>query len=271
LCRRSAREQSDLCHRSARGESENGGRQCDFRRAKSGESEKAERNRCEQSEKAERNGKQSEAKARQSEARSARARSEPRCEQSDERSESCECVSAPRSTTCCASCGKVCASGVVEHTTDDGDTREAAGELLCETTLSSLDAAIVTRRRRRMTSFAFPSGARQRARLYTSDALCDDGGPAPSTQTAPTAPTARTAAPPRFPPPLPMCAETCNWASDADSDDVGGPGAELGTDCCRQGRQRRLLGSAFIGRSGHCHGYARLAVSVPPRPSALPT
>jgi hypothetical protein len=88
----------------------------------------------------------------------ARARSEPRCEQSDERSESCECVSAPRSTTCCASCGKVCASGVVEHTTDDGDTREAAGKLLCATTLSSFDAAIVTRRRRRMTSFAFPSG-----------------------------------------------------------------------------------------------------------------
>ena len=92
----------------------------------------------------------------QSEAR--RALSEPRCEQSDERSESCECVSAPRSTTCCASCGKVCASGVVEHTTDDGDTREAAGKLLCATTLSSFDAAIVTRRRRRMTSFAFPSG-----------------------------------------------------------------------------------------------------------------
>ena len=88
---------------------------------------------------------------------SARA-SEPRCEHSDERSESCECVSAPRSTTCCASCGKVCASGVVEHTTDDGDTREAAGKLLCATTLSSFDAAIVTRRRRRMTSFAFPSG-----------------------------------------------------------------------------------------------------------------
>ena len=37
-------------------------------------------------------------------------------------------------------------------------------------------------------------GARQWARLYTSDALCDDGGPAPSTQTSPTAPTARTAA-----------------------------------------------------------------------------
>ena len=26
-----------------------------------------------------------------------------------------------------------------------------------------------------------------------------------------------------------------------------------------------------VGRSGHCHRYARLAVSVPPRPSALPT
>ena len=33
-------------------------------------------------------------------------------------------------------------------------------------------------------------GARQRALLYTSDSLCDDGGPAPSTQTASTAPTA---------------------------------------------------------------------------------
>ena len=67
--------------------------------------------------------------------------------------------------------------------------------VLCATTLSSLDAAVVTRRRRRMTSFAFPSGgARHRARLYTSDAICDDGGQAPSTQTAPTAPTARTAA-----------------------------------------------------------------------------
>jgi hypothetical protein len=26
-----------------------------------------------------------------------------------------------------------------------------------------------------------------------------------------------------------------------------------------------------VGRSGHCHRYARLAVSVPPRPSSLPT
>ena len=56
-------------------------------------------------------------------------------------------------------------------------------------------------------------GARQRARLYTSDALCDDGGPAPSTQTASTAPTARTAAracrpPPRWRP-APRTASEC--------------------------------------------------------------
>ena len=47
---------------------------------------------------------------------------------------------------------------------------QAAGKLpcTCTTTLSSLDAAVVTRRRRRETSFAFPSGgARQRARLPT--------------------------------------------------------------------------------------------------------
>jgi hypothetical protein len=127
-----------------------GGRSKRFSRAKTGELAKKDF-------KAKRNGEQSEAKATERSEESARA-SEPRCEQSDERSESCECVSAPRSTTCCASCGKVCASGVVEHTTDDGDTREAAGKLLCATTLSSFDAAIVTRRRRRMTSFAFPSG-----------------------------------------------------------------------------------------------------------------
>ena len=127
---------------------ENGGGQSDFRERKRGDSRKRT--------KAKRNGEQSEANAKQSEARRARARANHA--QSDERSESCECVSAPRSTTCCASCGKVCASDVVEHTTDDGDTREAAGKLRCATTLSSFDAAIVTRRRRRMTSFAFPSG-----------------------------------------------------------------------------------------------------------------
>ena len=35
---------------------------------------------------------------------------------------------------------------------------QAAGKLPCATTLSSLDAAVVTRRRHRVTSFAFPSG-----------------------------------------------------------------------------------------------------------------
>jgi len=45
---------------------------------------------------------------------------------------------------------------------------QAAGKLPCATTLSSLDAAVVTRRRRRVTSFAFPSGGgRQRERLPT--------------------------------------------------------------------------------------------------------
>jgi len=154
-----ALEQSDVCGRSARGRAicdggmgENGGSQSDFRVRKRGNSRK----RIKESETVSRNPERCESVEERSE-ESARA-SEPRCEQSDERSESCECVSAPRSTTCCASCGKVCASGVVEHTTDDGDTREAAGKLLCATTLSSFDAAIVTRRRRRMTSFAFPSG-----------------------------------------------------------------------------------------------------------------
>jgi len=38
------------------------------------------------------------------------------------------------------------------------ESLQAAGKLLCATTLSSLDAAVVTRRRHRVTSFAFPSG-----------------------------------------------------------------------------------------------------------------
>jgi hypothetical protein len=60
---------------------------------------------------------------------------------------------------------KRCGRGVAEPSPEyDGDTREAAGKLLCATTLSSLDAAIVMRRRRRMTSFAFPSGGRARQR-----------------------------------------------------------------------------------------------------------
>ena len=46
--------------------------------------------------------------------------------------------------------------------------------------------------------------------------------------------------PPRFPPPLPMCTETCNWASDADCDG-GGPGSEF-----RQAPGRRHCGLGTI-------------------------
>ena len=107
------------------------------------------------------------------------------------------------------------------------ESLEAAGKLPCATTqLSSLNAAVVTRRRRRVTSFAFPSGSRQRARLYTSDSLCNDGGPEYAdsiygTDCADCGPRF-----PRIPPPPPICAETCNWASDADCDD-GSPGSEF--------------------------------------------
>ena len=54
--------------------------------------------------------------------------------------------------------------------------------------------------------------------IYGSDCWCADCGP-------------------RFPPPPPICAETCNWASDADCDD-GGPGsgsARPGPTACGTG------------------------------------
>ena len=41
-------------------------------------------------------------------------------------------------------------------------SNKAAGKLPVVTTLSLLNTVVVTRRRRRVTSFAFPSGARQR-------------------------------------------------------------------------------------------------------------
>ena len=102
-----------------------------------------------------------------------------------------------------------------------------------------LDAAVVTRRRRRVTSFAFPSGGaptgaslhlrlplrRRRPGAEYADSIygtdCADCGP-------------------RFPPPPPICAETCNWASDADCDD-GGPGFRpaLGRRHC--GPDHRLM------------------------------
>ena len=108
------------------------------------------------------------------------------------------------------------------------ESLQAAGKLPCATTLSSLDAAVVTRRRRRVTSFAFPSGGaptgaslhlrlplrrrrpRRRVRYEYADCIygtdCADCGP-------------------RFPRQPPICAETCNWASD-DCDDCG-PGSEF--------------------------------------------
>ena len=85
------------------------------------------------------------------------------------------------------------------------ESLQAAGNLLCATTLSSLDAAVVTRRRHRVTSFAFPSGGapagaslhlrlplrRRRPGAEYADCIygtdCADCGP-------------------RFPPPPPICA-----------------------------------------------------------------
>ena len=65
----------------------------------------------------------------------------------------------------------------------------APGKLPCATTLSSLDAAAVARRRRRVTSFAFPSGGAPTGASLHLDRLpsATTAAPAPSTQTAPTA------------------------------------------------------------------------------------
>ena len=122
------------------------------------------------------------------------------------------------------------------------ESLQAAGKLPCATTLSSLDAAVVTRRRRRVTSFAFPSGGaptgaslhlrlplrRRRPGAEYADCIygsdCADCGP-------------------RFPPPPPICAETCNWASDADCDD-GGPGsgsARPGPTACGTGPSSHVV------------------------------
>ena len=107
------------------------------------------------------------------------------------------------------------------------ESLQAAGNLLCATTLSSLDAAVVTRRRHRVTSFAFPSGgAPAGASLHLRLPLRRRWPGAAVAQTASTADRLRRLAGPRFPPPPPICAETCNWASDADCDD-GGPGSEI--------------------------------------------
>ena len=112
--------------------------------------------------------------------------------------------------------------------------------LLCATTLSSLDAAVVTRRRRRMTSFAFPSGGRAIGRVSTP--------PTPSATTAARRRVRRLhqrlrlrgLRPERAAAAAPDgkdCIGIASHASDADCDD-GGPGSEFqqadrpyGSDC----------------------------------------
>jgi len=103
------------------------------------------------------------------------------------------------------------------------ESLQAAGNLLCATTLSSLDAAVVTRRRHRVTYFAFPSGGapagaslhlrlplrrrrprRRVRRLHLRHRLR------------------------RLRPAIPassanLSAETCNWASDANCNDCVRP------------------------------------------------
>jgi len=103
------------------------------------------------------------------------------------------------------------------------ESLQAAGNLLCATTLSSLDAAVVTRRRHRVTYFAFPSGGapagaslhlrlplrrrrprRRVRRLHLRHRLR------------------------RLRPAIPassanLRAETCNWASDANCNDCVRP------------------------------------------------
>ena len=125
------------------------------------------------------------------------------------------------------------------------ESLQAAGKLPCATTLSSLDAAavadaadaaVVTRRRRRVTSFAFPSGGAPTGASLHIDRL-------PLQRRRPRRRVCRLR---RLRPALlpalpascsPRCAETCNWASDADCDD-GGPGsgsARPGPTACGTG------------------------------------
>ena len=102
------------------------------------------------------------------------------------------------------------------------ESLQAAGKLPCATTLSSLDAAVVKRRRRRVTSFAFPSGGAPTG-FTTGASLHLDRFPLQRRR-----PRRRVCRLRRLRPALPasspMCAETCNWASDANCDD-GGPGS----------------------------------------------
>jgi hypothetical protein len=119
---------------------------------------------------------------------------------------------------------------------------QAAGKLLCATTLSSLDAAVVTQRRRRVTSFAFPSGgAPIGASRHLRLALCSDAARAEHAECI-YGSECEDCVPHvcRPPPPMAICIKDCmigmpSYASDGDGDG-GGPGAqELVTGCAECG------------------------------------
>ena len=98
-----------------------------------------------------------------------------------------------------------------------------------DTVVLLLSLPCVSRRRRRV--FCVPFGGRANGRVSTPPT------PSPTTAAPPSRRPRRRLrlrlrlpdcadCGPRFPPPPPICAETCNWASDADCDD-GGPGSRV--------------------------------------------
>ena len=104
------------------------------------------------------------------------------------------------------------------------------------TTLSLLDTVVVTRRRRRATSFAFPSGARQRARLPTVLTLNASGGTFPTSIELPGGSTSTLSI----------------AASDLDGD--GDLHVLFGNDCSSS---RVLLGQHPLPRHRHCRRLPR--------------
>jgi len=150
------------------------------------------------------------------------------------------------------------------------ESLQAAAKLPCATTLSSLDAAVVTRRRHRVTSFAFPSGGGANRRVSTPSTRplrrrgprraeciygseCEDCVPHAC----------------RPPPPMAICIKDCmigmpSYASDGDCDG-GGPGAqELVTRLCRM-RPALPASSAHLRRDADddARGFAGCATGLP--------
>jgi hypothetical protein len=148
---------------------------------------------------------------------------------------------------------------------------QAAGKLLCATTLSSLDAAVVTRRRRRVTSFAFPSGgAPIGASRHLRLALCDDAARAAyaeciyGSECEDCVPHAG-----RPPPPMAICIKDCmigmpSYASDGDCDG-GGPGAQELVTRLRRMRPALPASSAHLRRDADddARGFAGCATGLP--------